>query len=357
MLTNQVIGIIIGIAILIALGFLIAKLMKNPQNKGKELGLIVGELMIAYPMTWFFGFILFITLAEAFLAASLSSETASPLARIMMHTGMGLLSVFAAMVWIKELHNLGSDVKAKEYKDASISFGLMVITGFLTFFTPLLNLVVIANNLDQIQHLTLLVQRFTPWIPLRTYYAGVYSAGFDVATYNPLQAMNDVMIATVGGTIVHIMLIIWEGLKIARSKRESTKSVLNSDNTKDPEKPAADKDKDKDPGDEKDKDKDKDKVKPLEGSISRALGFLGYSGQELTSKVATAVKVHASQTDPTVSATIGVSFGNLTVEIKKWKAEGSKPEAKKAIQEKIIETFRKAPKQGGLAMTVKIKGN
>lgn len=356
-LTNQVIGIFIGVAILIALGFFIAKLMKNPKNQGKEMGLVIGELMIAYPMTWFFGFILMITLAEAFLAASLSSPTASPLARIMMHTGMGLLSVFAAMVWIKELHNIGSDLKSREYKDAFISLGLMCITGFLTFFTPILNLVVIANNLQQIDHVSLLMQRISPFTSLRTYYANVYAAGFDVSTYNPMQAMNDVMLATIGGTIVHILLIVWEALKIMRSKRESTRGVLNSDNYRDPQKPqeGADKKPSKDvpapPADTGDTEKER----PFETVAKKALAFLGYTDSELHQKLKTAIKIHLNQTDPAISAAIGVAFGDISINLRSWKSSGSKESEKKAIQDQIVETFRKSPSKGGLAMTVKIK--
>lgn len=358
-LTNQVIILLLGVGFIVALAFLIGKLMKDPKNKGKEIGLIIGELMIAYPMSWFFSFLLAINVAEAILAASFASSEVSPLARMLMHSVMGLLSVFAGLVWIKEINNFASAIKARSITDAFISIGLVAITFFLTFFTPLLNLIVIANNLNQITHVSLLWHRLLATMHIRTmrsYHAEVYGNGFDIATYSSFQALDGIMIATIGGTIVHILLVVWEALKIARSRRESTRDVLNSDQATDPKKEEPKKEESKKDEEKPKEKKEEDKEGATSSTLTKIFKFLGYQDDHLESIKKSALKVISnSELKMENQAEIAKTLGNLLLEIEGWKAKGKDTTDKKALDDKIISALRKSPRQGGLGMTLKAK--
>lgn len=343
-LTNQVIVIILGLLLLIGFAFFISKLMRDPTNKGKEIGLIFSELIVKYPMSWFFMFLALLNLSEAILAAGFAASEVSPLARMLTHSTMAALSIFAGLVWTKEITGLADAFKQRSFWDVLISLGLVLITTVLSLGTPLLNLIVIANNLQQVEQLNLFFHRVFVLFGLmstRSFMAELYSLGLPL-NYNPLVSTSGVLIASIGVTFFHILLVCWETLKLARSKRESTKHALTNDLGGDP------KDKDKDKSKDGDKDKSKDKDTPFEEIISKILKFVGLSDDEVKNKAKSAYKViTALESDRQIK--ISETFGNLLLQTDKFSGT---TDQKKALIDEILATFKKGPSKGGLGMQI-----
>jgi hypothetical protein len=353
-ITNQVIVTLLGLLLLTVIFYFILGLSKKPQNKGKEIGLIIGELMVMFPMSWFLFFILVFTIAEGLLAGGFATQDVAPISRIMMHTGMGLLSVFTGMIWVKEFVNFGQALGALDFKAAIPRFFTSGITFFLTFLTPVLNLIVIAGNLKQADHLALFFARFANFFALRStrsYHAEVYARGFDVNTYSPIWDMDPVMLASTGGVTVHILLIFYEALKIISSRKESTRDALNRDMSEDPKTDQTDpKGNQADPKPEKSKP---GKDEPIANTLKKVFKFLNLTDDDVNAKIASGEKlIRSYAADDAIQVAIGKSLGELILDIEAWKSKGKDKDERAKLTSKVLETLKKGPRAGGLGMTI-----
>lgn len=334
------------------------------MNKDKEVGKVFLAWMIKYPISVFFVFLGFLNLAEAGLAASASETTNVPV-RFFTHLTIGLVSLAAGLVWVKEATNLKRSFWVKPFSFSRVfaSFVTFSVASVFTIGLPIVNMLIIANGMRQIRQLEL----FNSWLfdDKIDYLLKLSEYGLP-PTFSPFQSISPAMLATICATFVHIGLVVWEAAKAALITDPSVRDALYDD-MQEPKKEDKKKDEKKEEKKEdapkEEKKEEKTKKQPFQTTAERIISYLGYDAKEVAEKVNKIMTIKSSFTEEQ-QIKVGEAFSIIRLEIesneKKFSdkdiTEDQYNREKSKIQSKIVNDLAKGPGNGGVGLTgLKIK--
>jgi hypothetical protein len=334
-------------------------------NKDTEVGKVFMRYMIQYPISVFFVFLGFLNLSEAALAAAAATETTNVVSRFFTHLTIGVISLAAGLVWIKEMTNLKRSFFVRPFSTGRVlaSITTASITSAFSIGLPIINMFIILNGFRQIVQTEL----FMAWLFAPEYkYLSLLTKYSLPITYSPFQAMSPASLATITATWVHIGLVMWEAAKAALITDKGVRDALYSDIEIEEKKPD-DKgkkgdDKGKEKEKEKDKEKEKEKQKPFESSMEKIFSFLGYKDAELTDKVEKARKIKGSYTEPQ-QIKVGQEIANMRLYSESWDKKFADKDIREdkfkdkahELQSHIVTQLAKGPSNGGMGLTVTVK--
>jgi hypothetical protein len=199
--------------------FLIYKLKTDPRHAGQDLGKIVLYYAAKYIVTWLILLQAAANIAEAGIIGSIQDESVNVSARMTAHIVIALASIIAAFSWVKMLRQLFGvpNLKIEPRK----KFALGIIYAFLAFTmflaavsAPIYNMYILANGLNNTVQLNLFfmnLQVNLGWIPQSRLAAELMRYGLPL-TYEPFQALHNAMVSSIGITVFHLFLTVWEVL-------------------------------------------------------------------------------------------------------------------------------------------------
>jgi hypothetical protein len=361
---NQSFAAWLAIVVTIVMGGLLWYISTREHNKGKEIGKVLLELQMKYPISAFYIFLILLNFAEAYLAMAIIDDQVNPVARMITHVTIALISISAGIVWTKEVMNLWNAFKKPiSAKNIFLSSGLVFITTAFSLGLPIVNLFILANGFNQSVQLAIFWKWLWSFSDKTGYFQMLADYGLPL-TYSPWQAMSPVMCASFLVTIVHIGIVFWESFKAARINDTHMQAALNNDleDKTAPPKKDGDKKDEKDSKDDKKDDKPKDDLPSFERLIKQMLEYAGADDDEVTSKVDKAKKMKTSLTIDQQN-TIGKHLADLRLAIDKLdnrKKEKTITDSdyerdKAALVEQIKTQLKKGPSHGGLGMEMKKK--
>lgn len=381
---NQLMSMLIGVVLIVGLIGLLVYLKTRPENKGRELGKVILEQFRKYPLSIFLYVDMLFMIAEGGFAASIGDHLINPLFRFSGHMGLAFLSLVAALYFPIEARRFfqcfdiipwAEKGKGKNLKHLPVRLPLITLILVLTVLLPWVNAAIIANGIHQFTEFKLAMSSLTPWISQDDMLVRLIMAGKS-PLYSPWAEMSYPMIACLGITWTHMVLIAWKSFKLMDSSDPVTQKAY-ADYDAPPDK---DKNKDKDKSKDKNKDKDKDKdaaddesdttkKKPrgTEEVLRILFEFVGFKDKELDNKVRRFVssidqlddaeQISVAQRMAPLSFTASSIIKDLEAAADNSSRRRELEEKKKAHVKTIQDTFAKARNKGGIGMNMGVVKN
>jgi hypothetical protein len=354
------------LGIFVTVGFIVARSIKSKSD--------LGENFVHYfqhqELFWLAVVVFILMIGEAGFVATFHPQDKIDYIpfgpRFIGHLGINLAGYIATINAPKKWYELfailppiGSKDRAKhlqKMKDANITVTKIVMLLIYAVFStaisislPAINVVILANGLEQMTQVTLFVQ---DWFqPMEDYYAalpreylginsklpeGIEYAG---ANYSPFQDMRyalQIVIAMVG---VHYPLAFMKGM--AGMMNTGSHTVIFRPQPKEEKKE-----------EKKDKDQESEDVTTLLKGARTLLKFFGYSGTALQSKI-DEVNSKLKSMNPTIQATLSSNLAQMTRKLKKHQEENFANQSQKQVKIDIKAFFSRPTKQGtGLGITL-----
>lgn len=348
---NQIISTVMAIALFIGIAFLIYYLRSREENKGKELGKVILEQFVRFPLTIFLIADIGLSVAEGAMAASIGDHLVNPVVRYLVHSAMMFLSIVAAMNFAKEGKRFLAAFSREKYQTLPLRFMIFGIITLLTLGLPILNMYIIANGMGQVNELMLAMNWLSPFTSEREMIGYIIMAGKDVG-YNPWGGMSYPMSATLGMTGVHLVLIFWKSLKLADLEDPRIRSAYFVDDEEPakeeaPAKESEGKEEEK-KGEEK-KENQEGPHKQLTQNLHKFLAFLGFPEESINERLAQVRRMLESKSDAE-QIVISQKMVAIAVKLRNFEGRGGKatPEERTALESAIREAFAASPNSGGL---------
>lgn len=324
------------------------KAKKDPQNAGLEPGAILIKSFINYSLTYFIGLQLAAMISEAALLGSVQDKDINVAARMTVHVVMAIISAFGAFAMTKYFGSLVSVLIQK--RPFGVKIGLVSLLLTLSFISlgftigaPLYNLSAMANSLHQTTQLELFwdaVKVSLGWQP-EAYLAYKIRINHLPEDYAPFASLHSGMVTSIGITVFHIMLTIWEclvSLMLALTHQGLRHAVMadlfdvkvDSGDSKGDDKGKKEGEKDK-------KDEEKDKHNPKDKSaIEGLLKAYGIEDKKLESWVNTLLELTYDKAKNKPNVERHVKIIELNEAFKSDKGKPSRLEEHRSALRKLI---------------------
>jgi hypothetical protein len=217
-----------SLIVIFAAGYYIYSQQKQMKESGLPPGEYINEVLLQGHITWVLVFILFVSIAESLMAASIhpgGQQQINVAARFVAHLSVNmsgtLMNIMLAQRIVELVMSFNFLMDNKKAQDPRY-YMLLIIkivnigwVGFAALGIPYLNYITIAQGLGELQNAKWAVREL-----LGQNLMYIYQAQGLPADYSPLSNLSYIMFASLGAMIVHYMLAIYDGFSAVASRLE-----------------------------------------------------------------------------------------------------------------------------------------
>lgn len=354
---NKFLSALLALGALAVIYFWLKKLSDKEENKGKEIGVIIMDLLAQNGVSIFMLFLIGFNLASAVIAASITDERSNPVARIVTHFSINALATVGAFNLIPKGRMLFKWKKdEKTYYPGGVIFSRVATFAILVtaaIILPIENVWQIAHALGQSGQLDLYFASHSLFISDAQFIKMVLNANvvpIDQAPfYKPFQNLNNIVVTELVLLQAHFLIIAYEIFNSHDAGVTAFRPTVKPD--KDKKKG----DKPSDKADEKgdDKGEEQSKVGDYLASVNNILAFLKIPVTEEFLKASLQV-IETTWTAKQMDE-FAAEISKMLIQIKDY--PNAKPDAqvkiKDDIEKAIRERFAKSRKQGGFGQSLR----
>lgn len=358
---NKLLSAGLGLAALLIVYFWLKKIASREENKGKELGVVIMDLMAQNGVSIYMIFLIGFNLASAVIAASITDERSNPVARIITHFSINALATVGAFQLIPKGRLLFKWRKnEKEWFSGWIIFSRFVTVILLVMaaiWLPILNVQQIAHSLGESKQLTLWFASHSLFVSDGAFLQMVQNANIvpidQAPFYDAFQSLNNIIVTELVLLLSHFLIIAFEifnshdagvtAFRPAPSKDEKGKDKGKKDDTKGSD-------------DDKTKEEEKSMKNDFMTTLGNILSFLGIAVKDtVLTQALSVIEEHftVNQTDD-----LAAELSKMNIQIKDFARltdDTAKNKIKQDMENQIRARFSKSRKEGGFGITLPAK--
>ena len=359
---NKLLSAGLGLAALLIVYFWLKKIASREENKGKELGVVIMDLMAQNGVSIYMIFLIGFNLASAVIAASITDERSNPVARIITHFSINALATVGAFQLIPKGRLLFKWRKnEKEWFSGWIIFSRFVTVILLVMaaiWLPILNVQQIAHSLGESKQLTLWFASHSLFVSDGAFLQMVQNANIvpidQAPFYDAYQALNNIIVTELVLLLSHFLIIAFEIF----NSHDAGVTAFRPAVSKDDKKGSEDKGKGKSGGeDTKTKEEEEKSMKnDFMSTLGNILSFLGIAVKDtVLTQALSVIEEHftVAQTDA-----LAAELSKMNIQIKDFARltdDAAKNKIKQDMENEIRTRFAKSRKDGGFGITLPAK--